>query len=70
MSRQDRGPQITFRFVEPHAARPESHLVPYRFHSLVALPPAPDLLLCAKHLFVEAMGLELVEEALIMRAGG
>jgi hypothetical protein len=38
------------------------------FCFLVALPPALDLLLFAKHLFVEAR-LELVEEALIMRAG-
>ena len=38
-----------FGFLERHDA------VHWRFRFLVALPPASDLLLCAKHLFVAAM---------------
>jgi hypothetical protein len=38
-----------FGFLERHGA------VHWRFRFLVALPPAPDLLLCAKDLFVAAM---------------
>ena len=38
-----------FGFLERHGA------VHWRFRLLVALPPARDLLLCAKHLFVTAM---------------
>jgi hypothetical protein len=38
-----------FGFLERHGA------VHWRFRFLVALPPAQDLLLSAKHLFVAAM---------------
>ena len=43
-----------FGFLGRHGA------VHWRFRFLVALPPAQDLLLCAKHLFVAAMVVAIV----------